>query len=382
MSAIPISVHRLGRFEPLKDILQVAEFNEREERYVSREMHFNLLSPCLQTKQPAQSCYISSEVIVINDSEKESGEKSCILCKRSIYFPIATDPSVIATKRETIDLTDDLTEKVLLCYACRIAFPSAVNAVVNVHDPDVSERRKSLAQLCSLRICPQVTLVENDLETLDFAAFQSLLAPRWINSSVIGFFSEIMNRSNELNPFGYFFGTIHSIATLCSCSDQNGFIFASDDERMNYVVRICEEKENSGFDFSNKSVAFLPVNLRNQHYALIVYRLGQSFLEVYDSLNPSYMGDIIAAGNIAKEFLKLRKKIVTEIRFMTCPQQENTYDCGAYTMYNCLLLAQHYNLLYTKDSIRLFRLDLARNLLSSYLSKWLKPFVRHHTSNM
>lgn len=170
----------------------------------------------------------------------------------------------------------------------------------------------------------------NDLDSLilsfhDSLVFQSdldlLKEGQWINDRIIGFVYEYLEK--EVFP--------------SECNEKNLFAFLNPSSVQ--YLKLCESLEEAKMCFleplelKNKSYVFLPLNSNQttdaggSHWSLLVIDLKSSVIKHYDSIG-SNEEEAKRFSNKYKNFFGI-KKFESQINF---PQQNNSYDCGAFVL--------------------------------------------------
>ena len=146
------------------------------------------------------------------------------------------------------------------------------------------------------------------------------------------------------------------------------------DEIINFFLKLCEEKDrkisnqvstwksnafmnsyfyyklvesDGGFNFSNvaswtKNVnvfscnhVFIPINFKNLHWALVVISMTSREIKYLDSVSKDGMEIMVNLNRwLVYESMAKRKTGLSpfKLRNISCPQQDNSYDCGVFVL--------------------------------------------------
>jgi Ulp1 family protease len=194
--------------------------------------------------------------------------------------------------------------------------------------------------------------------------FSCLRPGTWLNDEVINFYSNILEeynifQSNSKRMFHYL--NSHFYAALTS----NGFLNFMDADKF---IRKT--------DVLSKAKLFIPVNINNVHWVLVVVNILEKQIMFFDSKYTIGRG-LLYCGNVMKwiQHLAQKKKVKfveTEWEFFEgakgIPQQNNSYDCGIFTLMYMEFLSRDFSLLDLHcTEMEYWRKKIAMTILSGSL---------------
>lgn len=157
-----------------------------------------------------------------------------------------------------------------------------------------------------------------------------LKGPLWINDAIIGFYYEYLTHEYEKDG---------DIQLLFVSPPVTQLLKLSDHTRYNTFLDIIDVK--------NYNFIFFPLNNcasmqqpGGTHWSLLIYSRVDEMCYHYDSFvacgNSSVASDF--ARNLTRHFLGKRERRFTE---MTCPQQNNSDDCGLHVLCLTDVISRH-----------------------------------------
>ncbi len=194
--------------------------------------------------------------------------------------------------------------------------------------------------------------------------FSCLKPATWLNDEVINFYSKILeeyNSSQRNTQSKLHYLNTHFYGILTS---------------NNYLNFPGADRHVKNIDVFNKAKLFIPINIANWHWVLVVVNLQEKYLSFYDSKYEKGRGSLFCA-NILRwiEHLAQKKKInfdITEWNIFEgakgIPQQNNGYDCGVFIIMYMEFLSRDISLLELHCSdMENWRKKIALTILSGSL---------------
>lgn len=116
-----------------------------------------------------------------------------------------------------------------------------------------------------------------------------------------------------------------------------------------FLVNFVESDELgailSDLDLVNKKIIFIPINDNadinrsgGSHWSLLVWNIEQSCFHYFDSMSNYNLQSAKRTKTVFEKALKMKDQ---KFEIVKCPQQNNSYDCGVYTLYFAELTAKN-----------------------------------------
>ena len=218
-------------------------------------------------------------------------------------------------------------------------------------------------------------------ESITEREFASLRAATWLNDGPINFFFKICVADEARNIGCYSSGFFEMLYRRGEYDD------FSYEEVRNWGANIGYEFSESGQNIGLRSLAqlFVPINITNTHWIFLRVLIQQRRIELYDSYarripaNRQYMEDMRKYLHMELNkhlpegqrpgYAEWKRAWKCRDRSARAPQQENTYDCGVFTIVSAYLISRGMELTsetYNQRAIysRKVRIGLAHILLS------------------
>jgi len=201
----------------------------------------------------------------------------------------------------------------------------------------------------------------------------------WLNDEIIDFFfigyifrmEHLLNETQNLQYFNCYIPT-YGTATIYS-KDIN----KKPDFLPNYLwIYMSNYKDK----FEVTSHTFLPVNIDNNHWILVIINWYNCKIEIYDSAYNNQkqkkydviFEDTKAYASLCREYFNVERcSVWTCVVMKDIPRQDNSIDCGLYVLlnswyiyYNTPLTINSYN----KEEVKNFRYNLIKMILQYEIS--------------
>ncbi|CCK70015.1 SUMO protease ULP1 KNAG_0D02660 [Huiozyma naganishii CBS 8797] len=168
--------------------------------------------------------------------------------------------------------------------------------------------------------------------------FKTLAPRRWLNDTIIEFFMKFIENNTE-NTVAF-----------------NSFFYTSLSERGYQGVRRWMKRKKVTIDKLDK--IFVPINLKQSHWALGLIDLRRERIVYVDSLTNGPSAISFAILNDLKIYISEEsgQKIGENFQLVhaDCPQQPNGFDCGIYVCMNTLYLSTDSELTFSaKDAVKM-----------------------------
>lgn len=192
---------------------------------------------------------------------------------------------------------------------------------------------------------------------------QTLSPGAWLNDEVINFFLKLLRNTTN----GCYSHSTYFLPTLMSNQSRT----------YNYrnVSRWTKRGKNKCDLFSQRYV-FIPVNMTNTHWTVVVVNIEKKIISYYDSMGGSgsqYLKTILKY--LKDEKLDKLKENLNEDQWKlidmrdTIPQQQNGYDCGMFMLCYCYFISFDSELEFSQQDMLYFRkrfcIDIATNKIGS-----------------
>ena len=211
-------------------------------------------------------------------------------------------------------------------------------------------------------------VTENNGVLITVNSLKKLKPDKWVNDEIINYYSLILK---------------DSINKISKKNDENRIeilsTYFSDKlkiDKENNSKDIVKWEKKLNLDLNKLDKLFIPINLNNIHWTLIMVNFNNKSINYYDSK----IGNIIEANyylDLIKEWLlsgnnnlvKVNKlhwnlKVMSEEEI---PQQNNNNDCGIFLCYYMEKLSQNINLLDKEVIINKFRKEIALLMVNDKL---------------
>ncbi|ACH46897.1 putative ubiquitin-like putative cysteine protease [Feldmannia species virus] len=120
----------------------------------------------------------------------------------------------------------------------------------------------------------------------------------------------------------------------------------------------------NGITTTSHDRIFIPVNVRRNHWILIVVDNGKKKVSCYDSLHRRH---IVVLRNIKRWAHSIYGTDDWTTEYGTSPLQLNTDDCGVFVCINAALLSNKRKLKYSQEHMAAFRQRIARSIVNGRL---------------
>jgi sentrin-specific protease 1 len=168
--------------------------------------------------------------------------------------------------------------------------------------------------------------------------FSCLLPSTWLNDEVINFYMSILQERDDNLVTEFNKNQKDEKAKKLTSHYFNSFFFTKLLE--NGIYNYANVKRWSRkFDIFSKEKVFIPVNLHNTHWTLVVIYIQKKEIHYYDSMSGSgktYLDAslqwLIDEGKEKKNLIIKREEWKLFDKENHVPQQRNGYDCGMFTI--------------------------------------------------
>jgi len=246
---------------------------------------------------------------------------------------------------------------------------AARRSLPNSDDPvavDVTDPASSLTQ-CAVTATNDVlkepvtgslfTLLHVGKIPLSHSDFERLVPNKWLNDECINGMATLMQMRNERTvaadpsaPTHYFFSS---------------FFYTKLWHGWQYSYDIVQ-RWTQNFDALSYDKIFFPINITNCHWVLVVMDKGAGTITVYDSLGGEHpvIGASIKRWALDEADYYNTPARVWSVRHAWCRSQENSDDCGVFTVQNMNYIAMGLNLRTMTRSTAYYRRRMAAELLA------------------
>ena len=178
---------------------------------------------------------------------------------------------------------------------------------------------------------------------------------RWLKESVISFFLRLIELRSRIDALGL--PSVHALDPL--------FTFS--------LMRKRYEKPrvHQGKDIFNYDMVLCPINIENNHWALIVLHHSRRTLEYFDSMGGTNMAAIMALNEyVTVEHAVVRDELIEPYKVVVrsdAPQQENEADCGTFVCLYAERLSRRATFDFTQSHMQHYRQKIAYEILTGRL---------------
>ena len=211
-------------------------------------------------------------------------------------------------------------------------------------------------------------VTENNGVLITVNSLKKLKPDKWVNDEIINYYSLILKDSINKIPQKNEENRIEILSTYFS--DKLKL------DKENNTKEIIKWEKKLNLDLNKLDKLFIPINLNNIHWTLIMVNFNNKSINYYDSK----IGNIIEANyylDLIKEWLlsgnnnlvKVNKlhwnlKVMSEEEI---PQQNNNNDCGIFLCYYMEKLSQNINLLDKEVNVNKLRKEIALLMVNDKL---------------
>jgi hypothetical protein len=201
--------------------------------------------------------------------------------------------------------------------------------------------------------------------TITVYDLQTLRPGHWINDNIVDFYFNLIQQ-RSVQSSGVLAKTVVFSTHFFSTLQKSGY------------KGVAKWAERRGIDVTKPDFIFVPINRHNIHWCLAVINNRDLRFELYDSMN--------GAGAITLELLRdyMRKQTLATYPYsdlrqlgydrydlcatLPCPQQQNSFDCGAFVCRMANLYAQDRSIMsFTQADIPAVRRQIAYEIVTQSL---------------
>ncbi len=187
----------------------------------------------------------------------------------------------------------------------------------------------------------------------------------WLNDEVINFYMNLLQERN----------TTRCAATSGKLTSHyfNSFFLSKLTEGNKYTYSNVK-RWTKKFDITQKEKIFIPVNLSNTHWTMMIIFMQQKKICYYDSMSGSGMRHMRHVLQWIKDDIQDKRKEVIDtnewklIDVANVPQQCNGYDCGMFSIFCADYVSDDLPLLYSQEDMVMNRLKVGAAILRGHLT--------------
>ena len=192
----------------------------------------------------------------------------------------------------------------------------------------------------------------NDLCITNYHIKKLLLNNGWLNNEIIDSWMELLNQKYNNNNDNYF--------VRCNFFQY----FNNNDHKM-------LAKMLPSFSLIKAERIFIPINVNDSHWCLIIIYNKFNTIKFYDSLHNN-IKDYGINMNLLKTFLNkdnIKKKEWKIIEDIAIPKQNNNYDCGIFVCILAYYKIHNLELNYTTEDMKFFRKIILLSIYDKEINK-------------